>query len=399
MRGSAGSATFSYVRVAPVLALGFAALVACGSDRPKAAIDNVTPSARGGGKPLFDTDGGSAPPGCGVQDDGTACECVDAPLFVDPPTIYFVLDASGSMLADNRWLQVRLTVANVMRSLGPRASFGATAFPASSGECAPGVEVLPITSGDPPSSSADGPAVKRLIAATAFNPGGGTPTSATLESVNRRLQSIGGRAFVILATDGGPNCNEQATCGVADCQPNIEHFRSEAVDCAPEGPTNCCTPPVSTGGNCNDGPATIAAITALKQRGVPVFVVGLPGTEYPVYAQLLDRMAVAGGTAQTDAATQYYAVSGGSSDAILVALKKIAAQITGTCVFDLKEEPADPKLVNVYVDDVVLPQEPANGWTIAGKSVTLVGDACERVKSGDVLSVRIIAGCPTVYPK
>lgn len=390
------------MRVAAALGTSLATLAviaACGTPHPPAEGDSYVPPASGG-TTLFDIDaGGSKPPGCGVKDDGTACECVDAPLFIDPPTIYFVLDRSGSMAEDDRWTQVRLTVANVMRSLGPRANFGATVFPGSSSVCAPGIEVLALTPGDPPSSAAEGPAVKRLLASTAFLPGGGTPTSATLTAVNQRLQKIAGRAFVILATDGGPNCNEQASCAEDQCQPNIEHFRNEDVDCKPGGPPNCCVAPTGNPGNCNDGPATFSAIAALKQRGVPVYVIGLPGTESPVYAQLLNQAAVTGGTAQTNAATQYYAVQRGSSEGLQTALKKIAAQITGTCVFDLQEPPADPKLVNVYMDDVVLPQEPTNGWTIQGKSVTLVGASCDRVKNGDVLSVRIIAGCPTVYPK
>lgn len=373
-------------------------LAACGEDRPKAAVDNYIPPGSAN-KPLFAIDAGSQPPGCGVKDDGTACECVDAPLFIDPPTIYFVLDSSGSMGIDDKWTQTRLTVANVMRSLGPRANFGVTTFPGAGQDCNPGVEALRITPGDPPSSATDGPAVKSFIAVTAYIPSGGTPTSATLRVVDQRLKNVTGKAFVILATDGSPNCNLDATCSVDQCQPNIEHFRNEDVDCVPGGAPNCCAAPYGNTGNCNDGQATITAIAALKNRGVPVYVVGLPGTDFPVYAQLLNQMAMAGGTAQTGSPTQYFAVKQGTSAEIQVALKKIAAQITGTCVFDLKEPPADPKLVNVYMDDTVLPQEPVNGWTIDGKSVTLVGDACARVKNGDVLSVRIIAGCPTIYPK
>lgn len=392
-------------RVAAALGTGLATLsivAACGQDHPPAAQDSYVPQAgSGGGKTVFATDAGSKPPGCGVKDDGTACECVDAPLFVDPPTIYFVLDSSGSMKTDDRWTQTRMTVANVMRSLGPRANFGATTFPGGGENCNPGIEVLPITPGDPPSSTTDGPAVQRLIAATAYVPSGGTPTSSTLSVVDQHLRVVdsGKHTFVILATDGSPNCNGQATCSADQCQPNIEHFRNDDVDCVPNGSPNCCAAPYGSPVNCNDGQATIAAIAALKARNIPVYVVGLPGTSFPVYAQLLNQMAMAGGTAQTGAPTQYYAVNHGTSAEIQAALKKIAAQITGTCVFDLKEPPADPALVNVYVDDAVLPREPVNGWTIDGKSVTLVGDACSRVKSGDVLSVRIIAGCPTVYPK
>ena len=380
------------------MALGtFAVVAACGNDHPRSAELTVgNPAARGGGFGFDFSDAGStSPPGCGVLDDGTACECVDAALFVDPPTIYFALDSSGSMAIDDRWTQTRLTVADVMRSVGPRANFGAMAFPAGNGgQCSPGVEVLAITPGDPPSAT-DGPAVQRMIAATGYIPGGGTPTAAALKLVNQRLQNVSGKAYVILATDGAPNCNDLAACGISQCQLNIEHYQDENHDCAPGGPENCCT---NSGGNCNDGVATLDAIRALKARNIPVYVIGLPGTQFPAYAELLNDMADAGGTAQAGA-TRYFAVQSGTSAEILVALKKIAAQITGTCQFDLKEAPADPKLVNVYFDNLILPQESVNGWKIEGKTVTLLGRACDRVKTGDVLDVRIIAGCPTVYPK
>jgi hypothetical protein len=55
--------------------------------------------------------------------------------------------------------------------------------------------------------------------------------------------------------------------------------------------------------------------------------------------------------------------------------------------------------VNVYLDEAVLPHDPVNGWKIDGGTVTLLGTACDRVLSGDVLDVRIITGCPTVEPR
>ena len=55
--------------------------------------------------------------------------------------------------------------------------------------------------------------------------------------------------------------------------------------------------------------------------------------------------------------------------------------------------------MNVYLDGAVLPQDPTNGWKIEGSKVTLLGSACAKVLDGDVLNVRIIAGCPTVEPR
>ena len=375
-------------------ALAFALTVGCGSERPP-----VSGSGGGGaaasGSPRFDPDkGGAKPPGCGTKPDGSVCECLDVPLFVDAPTIYFVLDRSGSMASQNKWDQVRVTVGKIMRGLGPRASFGAMMFPGPSQTdvCAPGKEIMPVTPGDPPSSGVDGPATSLLLDSTRVAPAGGTPTGSTLEAARARLANTPGRTFVILATDGAPNCNPNAGCGYDRCQPNVEN----APGCPKEGPFNCCEPPDGYRENCTDTTSTLGAIKGLQNAGTPVYVVGLPGAA--PYVSLLDEMAIAGGTA-LPTSPRYFAVDAASEDVMLATLKKIAAQIAGTCTFDLKEEPANAGLVNVYMDDVVLPYEPVNGWTISGKTVTLVGAACDRVKNGEVLDVRIIAGCPRIEPK
>ena len=59
----------------------------------------------------------------------SAVSRVDVPLFTNPPNMYFVLDRSGSMGESDKWDRVRLTVARLMRGLGPRANFGAAIFP------------------------------------------------------------------------------------------------------------------------------------------------------------------------------------------------------------------------------------------------------------------------------
>jgi len=378
------------------LTLAFVLTAGCGTERPPVA--DLSGAGGGGatsGDPQFNADaGGSKPPGCGTKPDGSQCECLDVPLFIDAPTIYFVLDRSGSMATPDKWSQVRVTVAKIVRSLGPRANFGAMIFPGPSAAdvCAPGKEVMPVTPGDPPSSGVDGPATTMLLAVTRVAPGGGTPTGSSLMAARTRLGGVSGRKFVILATDGAPNCNPNASCSYDRCQANME----DIPGCPKEGPFNCCEPPDGYRENCTDTTSTLGAIGALKHGGIPVYVVGLPGAA--PYASLLDEMATAGGTA-LPTSPRYFAVNAASEDLMLAALKKIAAQITGTCTFDLKDEPANAGLVNVYLDDVVLPYEPVNGWTMSGKTVTLMGTSCERVKNGDVLDVRIIAGCPRIEPK
>jgi len=377
-------------------AVTVALVVGCGSGRPPPAGDSqyTPPVTVGGGGVGFADAGSTKPPGCGQKDDGSYCDCIDVPLFAEAPNMYFVLDRSGSMTEDNKWGKVRQVVAQIVRGLGPRANFGATLFPGfdDSAACTPAVEALPITPGDPP-GAADGPTTKKLLTATQSAPSGGTPTAEALRGVLPKLRAAKGKTFVILATDGGPNCNAGASCTSATCQPNIDGVQG----CSLGGPS-CCDPPNGYRESCLDSAATLSAVAALKAAGIPVYIVGLPGTSAPQYANLLDELAVAGGTAQP-ASPKYYRVDTANETVLLTALKKISAKIVATCEVKLTETPAQANQVNVYLDELVLPKDPVNGWKIEGPTVTLLGDACTKVLSGDILDVRIITGCPTVEPR
>jgi hypothetical protein len=173
---------------------------------------------------------------------------------------------------------------------------------------------------------------------------------------------------------------------VSSCIPNIEG----SPGCPPGGPTNCCAGDPT---QCLDASRTVVAIQSLANAGVATYVIGVPGSG--PYSAVLDRMAVAGGTARASEPL-YYAVSTTDEAALAAALKSIAAKITATCALTLNQPPPDPGQVNVYLDGAVVPQDAANGWTLSGSTVTLVGATCQRVLSGDALDLRVIAGCPTV---
>ncbi len=362
----------------------------CGSGRPAPAADRIFVSDAGSDGDAAPEAGTKKPPGCGVQNDGSYCDCVDVPVFTEAPNIYFVLDGSGSMAEDNKWIRVRDVAVAIVRGIGSRANFGATVFPSGGAfSCDAGNEILAIQPGDPPFAE-NGPTARALDEGMKYGPnGGGTSTSATLQAVLPILTAARGKTFAILATDGAPNCNPIAECTVEQCQPNID-----ARDgCPPAGPS-CCGPPGTPSINCNDTAATTSAVAALKSAGIPVFVVGLPGSA--AYGSILDQLAVAGGTALPGSPNYYRVDSTATSAELLATLKKVAARIVGTCELTLKQTPTEQQLVNVYLDDLVLPQDPTNGWKIEGSKVTLLGTACARVLGGDVFDVRIITGCPTV---
>jgi hypothetical protein len=327
------------------------------------------------------------PPSCDAGFQGGVCGCLDLTLLGDPPNMYFLLDRSGSMNDDGKWTTIRTVIADVIQRLGPRARFGAAVFPDPNADdtCAPGVTVMNPMAGSAP-AGVPGATQETFTSATSFPAGGGTPTAATFTALGPSIAAFSGKTFVILATDGGPNCDAHVTCDVSACIPNIE----AVPGCDPVSGPDCCS---GYSLDCLDSAATVQAISALAARGIPTYVVGVPGSE--PYAALLDQMATAGGTARA-AAPYYYAVSRSDQAAFTSALASVAASITATCTLNLSEAPPDPTHVNVYLDGVVVPQDPVNGWSLSGTTVTLLGTTCQSVLAGDSLDLRVVAGCPTI---
>ncbi len=333
---------------------------------------------------------------CNLGPDGGVCACVDQPLIANPPNLYFVLDRSASMNDDDKWETIIVVLGQLIIDLGPRGNLGAAVFPdpggAQADTCSPGIEVFPPRRGDSPAGQ-PGPTSEALLSVLGhISALGGTPTAATLTDLASHIESLPGQTYVILATDGGPNCNSMAICDTANCQPNIEN----AVGCPVAGP-NCCTSAANGGSDsCLDGDPTIAAVQALAANGISVYVVGVPGSE--PYAQLLDELAMAGKTAR-GSEPQYYAVTTADQAAFQAALFKIAATVTSSCTLALNDVPPDPTAVNVFFDEQPIAQAGPDGWTLNGTTVTILGNSCAEMQNGDVLDVRVVAGCPTFSPR
>ncbi len=321
----------------------------------------------------------------------TSCGCTDVSLIGAQPTLYFVLDASSSMAVDNKWGTVRSVVGEITRKLGDRAYFGAAVLPGPNGAtdyCQDGAEVLAPTLGDAPPGTG-GATTAALLDALALSPRGSTPTAATLRDLTPELTGRAGPTYVILVTDGGPNCAAPPSCDADDCTTNVE---SSGSGCTPTS-ASCCTSARGTTLFCVDETGAVGAIADLQAAQVKTYVVGIP-TEAR-YAQVLDDMAQAGGAARA-MEPLFYDVGSDDPSAIEAALLQATADIVGACSLPLTSVPSDPGLVNVLLDGVVVPQDPANGWSLSGSTVTLTGTVCQQVTQGLVLDARVVVGCPVV---
>ncbi len=362
-----------------------------GRDHPPPLQQQATTSGAGAGGDEIDAGDYDGPP---PLDAAGLCGNQLHQAIVDAPNLYFVLDASGSMAAlegsQTRYDAVRNQVVNLVRKLGPLINVGAAVFPryvTDVDQCHVGGQVFPVTPGDPITGT-DGPTTDGFRQSTIVPaPFGGTPTAATLEAITPTLLALEGRSIVLLSTDGGPNCDATESCGAEECIANIEGQCDPAVNCCaanqPYGPSSCI-----------DRDDTVAAIEALASAGIDVYVIGVPGSE--VYASVLDEMAQAGNVPQPSP-PYYYRVDD------VAALGGVLSQIASvaiSCAFDLVDPPPVPGNTNVYLDGIVLPYDVIDGWKWKTSSVVeLVGEACTRLKTGQVATVQIVSGCPTEVPK
>jgi hypothetical protein len=336
---------------------------------------------------------GPIPLSCNLGPDGGVCACDDEPLLGEPPNLYFILDRSGSMAEDDKWSTIASVIEKLVVDLGPRAIVGVTVFPSPGGAdtCSAGVEVFPPTRGDAPAGQAGSSETQLVDVLGRIGPNGGTPTAATIEAITPRIRALPGKTYVILATDGGPNCDAAANCDASQCELNIENA---APACLANSTHNCCGDPLyGDSTSCLDAQPTRDAVAAIAKGGIPVYIVGVPGSA--PYADLLDELAQDGTTARATEPA-YYAVDSADVAAFTSAIFAIAAEITGTCTLTLNDVPPDPAEVNVFLDEQVLPQAGADGWTVSGQTVTLLGQSCAKVRGGQVLDVRVVAGCPTL---
>jgi hypothetical protein len=283
----------------PVLVIALAA--ACSSypsvkRKPELANTPDADSASGGAPAeIIETDGSLD---SGENPDGS-CGATTLTATVRPVKVLLVLDSSKSMnqtppgFSTSKWVAMRAALQTVLDQTKDSLAYGLELFPQGAsdanfcqmpaGAAVIGVPVAP--------GATSAPAILGAFDLTV--PAGGTPTAAALAAAldyftSGAGQNLPGDKVVLLATDGGPNCNATLTCGADRCTTNLDGLCPAAV-------SNCC----EAGGanSCLDDTDAIDAAEKLLAAGIKTFVVGIPGSD--VYAATLDGLAAAGRT--TDA--------------------------------------------------------------------------------------------------
>jgi hypothetical protein len=188
-----------------------------------------------------------------------------------------------------------------------------------------------------------------------------TPTRAAVDAAVAYLKTVndGNNKFILLATDGEPNCASG-----------------------------------SSGTSTTDLPATVTAVENAVAAGYKVFVIGV-GPE----ATNLTSLAQAGGT------EKFYSAL--TPDALSGALASIVTTVAAGCTYELPSVPTAPDAVGVFVDKSLIPQDDSEGWSYESGSsttITIHGTYCDDLTSGKKTQVEIFLPCkmsdpiPTVIP-
>lgn len=287
---------------------------------------------------------------------------VNDPMVTQDGRILLVVDRSGSMgesevgSGQQKWQGMKNALVNVTGALDSTVEFGLMLFP-NDDQCGGGS--LRVTLGA-------GRAGQIETALNNAYPSGGTPTADTLQVTHDVLTPYltdGRPLAVLLATDGGPNCEtgqivsqRSPTCRCT----NIE----EQGDCLLH---NCLD--IETD---SDGPIT--EIGRIKDLGISTFVVGISGVEN--FADVLNSMATVGGTA-LPGATKYYEAD---NEAQLQAALEAITQRVLSCRVNVGASLDTADSINVRIGDLVVTRDTArqNGWDITTPGVVeLFGAPCD----------------------
>jgi hypothetical protein len=363
---SSSSASSSRVLSLAFFAVAVISIASCGS---RTGLFGVGPGP--------DDSGGSGNGSLDAGPDGPT-PCVPGKFDFELATaqLMFVLDRSGSMAFSiagldpvppgqlSRWETLREALSQTILGFDQQLAMGAKFFPeVIADQFAPADEACRVDTGVgiPPLR---GNANDILSTFDTTEPRGGTPTSeavrlAALYLADRRTLA----RTMILATDGAPNCNPDLEAKTCTCT-------TRANDCAsvPDGEYSCL-----------DDIRTVQVISDIFQnRKIPVFVIGIGGTERPDFLQVLDAMAVAGGRPRNGTPRHYNVQTAQEMKDAFASIRDSIAK----CTYLTPSAPTDPNAITVEIDGKSIARDPShqNGWDWVDQvfgELAFFGPACD----------------------
>lgn len=305
---------------------------------------------------------------------------------------------------DTRWSALQKAMTDFLGSSATIARMGLATFPTDDacGSTATITTALPSADQEDDATLTTNAqdALNKLLAIKTYatttgdtTPKGGTPTGASLRYVGTLadLQTAERSDFVVLLTDGLPNCNEQ----YPDPYPSTKCFCTLPDGCE-------YTPDVG----CLDKDASVEAVKALRAKEIKTIVIGF-GADFSSTSEsgrqgaaTLNAMATEGDFARKctqdadcgagDACDRaagfcnrrFY--QAGNKDELVAALREIGKRVgTGDpCLltFAAGQAPTSQELVVVYINgERIAPG--ADTWSLTDDGIKFTGATCQRIQN------------------
>lgn len=339
--------------------------------------------------PEYEMDAAVVPVDGGV--DTGVCMPARVPLEPETAELMLVIDRSASMrltiqgepdqpVSIWRWTILSGAMADALASIDPRVLVGAKFFPDEITTTMPTTEQACAASTRIDVAPAAGSHDAILSLFTSTDPNGGTPTAIALQAAATAFHADQPRRFLLLATDGAPNCNPDT--GVPQ----------EVCVCT--SPPMACVAPRPGPYSCLDDVRTLSVVRDIAAQGIPTYVVGIEDLSRPDFSDVLDQMAVAGGRPRSvPGERQFYSVR--SADQLHQALMDITGSISA-CGFTTPTLPGPEARFSIVVDGVTITQDDVNGWTWVDRAagqLELHGNACAAAQ-GAARVEALIDDCP-----
>jgi len=345
------------------------------------------------------------------------------------PRMMLVVDKSGSMDFDinadakcstpgcrTRWQDLTTAMDAFLATSRRSAHLGMVPYPVTTACGAAGLGDI-TAQGVQLNVSRDDDLVSLDATADAINtslagifPNGGTPTGASLRMLTGYAPLVTKGAssrYVLLLTDGLPNCNDDYATSTLDCFCTT----SNALQ-----PANTCS--TIAGNACLDQDGTIAAIEELKALGVKTIVVGFgPTTANSANRLTLSAMARAGGferqctndadcgagdTCSVDTFSPCgvaikacskpdFQASNAADLGRVLDLVRSTIVCNDPCKLTLESRPENAEWISVRVSGKVLPSGP-DTWRYlpAPNQLEFLGSTCDAIRAASLADPRMV---------
>lgn len=325
--------------------------------------------------------------------DGEQCNSLDIPFETQIPTVFVLVDRSGSMAERGFWEPLRTAVLEVLNQLQTDVRFGFATFTGTATTCPLEYESVGSIALDNYDAIA--------MAYNAQAPPEGkseTPTAAALQRTVETLQTFSepGDKYILLVTDGEPDfCDDgNEICRIANTTRVIQEAYTAGIGTLVLGLPGS-----------DKGEVYNLALQDFANAGA-----GQPVSDHNNRIQYEWNQCITEGTppadvaeplfSQTDGMTPYYTPNVQDKAALVSA---IGAAIAGvkSCIFDLNGQlEVDLDRVNlgkVYVDNTEIAYDTPDGWHMLSETqLELQGAACALLRDPNTMGIHFDFPCDVI---